>query len=80
MSDAYYPGWKAKIDGKNANVFPAQVLGKAIYVPSGEKTIEIYFESAAFILGRNISIFTVAVLLIGFLGVKVRKKRNVTSQ
>jgi uncharacterized membrane protein YfhO len=44
LSDAYYPGWKAKIDGETTEIFPAYYAFRGVLVPAGKHTVEyIYF-------------------------------------
>lgn len=59
LSDTYYPGWKATIDTKPVKVYPAQILGKTIFVPPGEHSIEVFFQSDSFRLGATASCLTV---------------------
>src|SRR5690606_36156743 len=40
LSDAYFPGWKARIDGESARVFPVDVLFRGVEVPEGAKLVE----------------------------------------
>ncbi len=39
LADAYYPGWTATIDGEAAPILKADVVFRAISVPTGEHTI-----------------------------------------
>ncbi len=41
IADANYPGWQAEIDGHSTPVYSAQVLGKAVFVPSGIHKITV---------------------------------------
>ena len=64
LADTWYPGWKATIDDRPVNVYTAQVLGKAVYVPPGEHGIKIYFRSDSFRLGALVFIVTLVCLLL----------------
>lgn len=64
IGDTYYPGWKASIDDSPTRVYPAQVLGKALFVPAGEHRIKVYFQSDSFRLGALLSGLTVICLLL----------------
>lgn len=64
LSDTIYPGWKATIDDQPVQVYPAQVLGKALYVPSGRHRIKVYFQSDSFRLGALLSLATLLCLML----------------
>ena len=64
LADTYHPGWKATVDGKDTPVYPAQVLGKAIYVPAGKHEVDIFFQSDTFRIGAAISAISLIVLVI----------------
>ena len=64
IADANYPGWQAKIDGKSTPVYSAQVLGKAVFVPSGIHKITVEFKPRSFMVGLFLMFFTLLVLLI----------------
>ena len=64
LADTWYPGWHASVDDEAVPVYPAQVLGKAIFVPPGEHGIKIYFRSDSFRLGALVSALTVLCLLL----------------
>jgi hypothetical protein len=39
LSDAYFPGWHASLDGKEAPIYPANVAFRGVAVPPGRHTI-----------------------------------------
>lgn len=63
IADANYPGWKATIDGKETDVFSAQILGKAIYISPGEHEVIVYFESISFKIGTQLTLFGLLLLI-----------------
>ena len=36
LSDAYYPGWRATVDGAETPVYATNYLLRGVYVPAGE--------------------------------------------
>ncbi len=63
ISDANYPGWKAEIDGVEAQVYTAQVLGKAIEIPAGKHRVDVYFDSNTIKSGAIITLLSLIALL-----------------
>jgi hypothetical protein len=44
LADSYYPGWKATLDGKDAYIYRANMLYRAVAVPKGQHVIEFRLE------------------------------------
>ena len=60
VSDTYYPGWHATIDGRPAHIHRANFLFRAVCVPAGEHVVEFAFTPPGFRIGLAISILCVA--------------------
>jgi hypothetical protein len=43
VSDVYYPGWRAKLDGTRVAVLRADYTFRAVRVPAGDHTVEMTF-------------------------------------
>lgn len=65
VSDTWYPGWTASVSGRDADVLPADVALRAVYVPPGEHEVELAFTSATVRVGAAIS-FAALLALAGF--------------
>jgi len=65
LSDTYYPGWVARVDGQPATVLRGDVLFRVVAVPAGEHDVEFGFEPASVRLGLAISAVSVALLVLG---------------
>ena len=61
LSDAYYPGWQATIDGETTAVYPANTYFRGILLPAGEHEVVFTFESESFASGRILSTVGLAV-------------------
>ncbi|HLZ27871.1 MAG TPA: hypothetical protein VKV73_11180 [Chloroflexota bacterium] len=65
--EAWYPGWRARVDGVDTPVVRADVLFRAVPLGPGDHDVEIYFEAASFTRGVLLSLAGVglaAVLLL----------------
>jgi Bacterial membrane protein YfhO len=47
VADQYYPGWHAKVDGKRATIYPANVILRAVFVPKGHHVVEFTYAPAS---------------------------------
>lgn len=72
LSDAWYPGWKATVDGQSSTVKRADILFRAVAVPAGEHRVEWSYRPASFRLGKAISLGTWGILLLGGIWIGVR--------
>jgi uncharacterized membrane protein YfhO len=64
LSDTFYPGWKAYVDGKKATIYPTDLALRSVFLPAGEHTVEFVFSPGSFKLGSAITIASFAVLLL----------------
>lgn len=64
LSDVYYPGWKAFVDGNDSKIYRADYVFRAIFVPKGNHIISFVFDSESFKIGRNISLASLLFVLI----------------
>jgi hypothetical protein len=51
LSDRYYPGWKAKVDGIPAPIFRANALFRSVYLPKGGHLIDFDYEPESLMIG-----------------------------
>ncbi len=62
LSDTYYPGWKAYVDGKETTVYPTDVALRSVFVPAGEHQVKFVFSPGSFKAGVLISGLSLLVL------------------
>lgn len=68
VSDNFYPGWKAKVDGDETAILRADYTFRAVPLLAGEHTVRFYFDSDSFKLGVIISVISLGILIIFTLG------------
>lgn len=66
LSDCYYPGWKAYIDGKQDKVLVANYAFRAVRVSAGSHIVEFKYSPSSFKLGLVISLSSLICGLIIF--------------
>ncbi|MCR4408129.1 MAG: YfhO family protein [Anaerolineae bacterium] len=67
LTDAYYPGWQATLDGQQVSIRRADVLFRAVRVPAGSHIIEFRYQPRALQVGAAISLLTLVGIAIGVL-------------
>ena len=73
VSQIYYPGWVAFVDGQRTEVFPANFALTGIEVPPGDHRVHFEFQSPSFRAGLSITAVAAA-LLIGLAATSLRSR------
>ena len=55
LADTYYPGWQARIDGRPAPIYLANLGFRAVSVPEGEHTVEFTYRPLSVRIGAACS-------------------------
>lgn len=63
VSDAYYPGWKATVDGNPAEVLRANFICRAVFVPKGRHVVKMFYTEPLLTFGLLLGIAMTAALL-----------------
>jgi hypothetical protein len=75
LSELFYPGWYAYVDGREVPILRANYLLRAIPLTAGQHDIVFVYAPVSFFVGAAISVFTL--LLLGGVYLRYyRKKRN----
>jgi hypothetical protein len=64
LSDAYYPGWKASVDGAPAAIHRVNRIFRAVAVPAGVHRVAFTYRPASFRAGALLSILSAALLVL----------------
>jgi hypothetical protein len=61
-SDAFYPGWRASVDGQEAPLYRADYAIRGVILPPGEHTVTFDYNPRRFYLGVGISVLSLLAL------------------
>ncbi len=64
LTDAWYPGWQAYIDGKKTKIYIADYIFRAIELTAGKHQIRFVYQPKSILYGMAISLVTLGVLVI----------------
>ncbi len=76
LTDAYYPGWVAFVDGIEAPVLRANSLFRAVEVSAGNHTVVFKFQPASLRWGISVSSFTALLIVVGILWRRYQKEET----
>ncbi len=66
ISESWYPGWKAYIDGQETPLYRGDYLFQALWVPGGEHQVSLRYAPASFLAGSLITLTTLLLLGAGW--------------
>lgn len=76
MVDAYDPGWRARVDGRETPVLRANVAFRAVAVGAGRHSVELRYRPRALLVGSALTALTV--LALAAAGVVTLRRRAAT--
>ena len=65
LSDTYYPGWRAYVDGEEKEILRANYAFRAVPLESGQHTVLFKYNPPSFKVGLAISLATWGVIILG---------------
>jgi hypothetical protein len=72
LTDAYYPGWRAYVDGSETPVLRADYLFRAVELPPGAHQVEFRYEPTSFATGAQVARLALALASLALLATLVR--------
>jgi uncharacterized membrane protein YfhO len=63
LTDTYFPGWHATIDGEAAPIERAGYLFRAVAVPPGQHVVEWQYLPDGLVVGATVSAFALCVMV-----------------
>jgi uncharacterized membrane protein YfhO len=76
LADAYYPGWKAYVNGKEQVIRRANLFFRAVVLPAGTHTVEFRYDPTSFKLGLAISIATIVAISLAWIICVLRGRKK----
>jgi hypothetical protein len=79
----YFPGWRARVDGRDADILLANSLFRAVSLPPGEHLVELWYQPEAVALGMQVTGFAGALTVAslgGWLAASRRKRPTVAER
>lgn len=80
LSDSYYPGWQAAVDGTPAKIYLVNCAMRGVLVAPGKHVITMTYRPFSLLLGLGISLLTCIFLGIGGVVIMRRVRRTVHNQ
>src|SRR5258708_2406088 len=75
LADTFYPGWTAAVDGRPTPVYRANHSVRGIQLPQGRHQIRFAYEAPGFVRGLQITLLSIAMLLLGAGGAAYMDRR-----
>jgi uncharacterized membrane protein YfhO len=63
LSEVYYPGWQASVNGKKVDVLCGNYIFRAIPIEPGDHEVDLSFVSWPFRIGTIISLVTLSICI-----------------
>lgn len=73
LSDNYYPGWRATVNGNETKIFKANYSFRSIVVPKGENSVVFEYKPESFELGKKVSL--IGFLLVPLFMLKIKNEK-----
>lgn len=74
LSDNYYPGWRAFLDGSPTGILRANCAMRAVNVPAGRHVLSFVFGPPAFFMSMYISLAAAALTLVALVIAATKRK------
>lgn len=75
LADAYYPGWRARIDDGAAEIFPVYTIWRGVVLPEGRHTVVFEFRPLSVRVGLALSVAACLGTLVYAVGLWRRRPR-----
>lgn len=76
LTDTYYPGWRATLDGRVVDILRADYYFRAVYLSEGEHVLEFVYDPASFKIGLLVTTISGLVVAGGLMWHRSRSWRS----
>jgi hypothetical protein len=77
LSNVWFPGWKAELDGQPTDVIRANYLFTAIAVPAGNHELRLVYRPTSFYAGAMVSLISIlGIVLVALIVVRNRRRKG----
>jgi hypothetical protein len=80
LSDSYYPGWTATLDGQLAEILAADGLVRAVAIPAGRHRVVFRYDPRSFRWGFALSLTTLLAVFAVLVGAHLRSRMAARTQ
>jgi hypothetical protein len=74
LSDNFYPGWKASLDGKPSAILKANCTMRAVRLPAGEHVVSFEFAPATLNVSIYASLASLVIVIGALVAIEIRKR------
>ena len=64
LSDMYFPGWKAYVDGKDTPIIRTDYAFRSVVIPYGNHQVEFHYRPTSFVYGLIVMFTSLMILFI----------------
>lgn len=72
VSNTWYPGWKAFVDGMRVEIYRADYVFMSIPIPEGDHTVEFVYQPESFSIGLILTLAGLITIIIISISAKIR--------
>ncbi len=76
LSDPFYPGWRAYIDGKESEILLTDYFIRSVFLPSGEHDVLFKYEPTSYKVGAWLTLIGLSTFIATLSGTWILKVRN----
>jgi hypothetical protein len=76
ISENFYPGWQASVDGQPVDILRANLTLRAVPIRAGQHRIEMWYDPSSFRVGAAISLLTLAACVGGLIYLRGREAQQ----
>jgi hypothetical protein len=77
VSENYYPGWHATVDGKPAGVGRADYVLTGVQLPEGARNVELWFDSDTYNRGKIITLIAILLSAVLIIAGAVQERKRI---